>query len=228
MILTYNVGVQTPGNLWWEIQTYLNVYEPTFIADIPTFVQAAEERVYNSVQHSAWRKNQSGTMTLGNKYLTLPADWLATYSITLTDPTTLAQTFLLNKDVNFIREAYPTPNYSSTPQYYAQFDWDTLILGPTPDKNYGVELHYYYYPASITSSGDADYAAGTSWLGQNFAEVLLHGSIREALVYTKGEADIIAAYEAKYMEGMTLLKRLADGMDRRDAYRSGQTRTAVP
>ena len=228
MILTYTVGSQTVGNLWWEIQTYVNNYEPAFVADIPTFVTAAEERIFNSVQHTAWRKNQTGNMTLGNKYLTLPPDWLATYSITLTDPTTQAQSFLLNKDVNFIREAYPIPNYTSTPQYYAQFDQDTLIMGPTPDKNYGVELHYYYYPASITSNGDADFTAGTSWLGNNFAEVLLHGALREAYVYMKGEADIIQMYENKYMEGMTLLKRLADGMDRRDAYRSGQTRTPVP
>jgi len=229
MILTYKAGVQTVGNLWWEIQTYTANYEPAFVADIPTFITAAEERIYNSVQHPAFRKNQTGNMTQGNKYLTLPSDWLATYSLTIMDPVTQAQTFLLNKDVNFIREAYPAPNYSSTPIYYGQFDADTLIIGPTPDANYGVELHYFYYPASITSAtGDPDFSAGTSWLGQNFGEVLLHGSLREAYTYMKGEADIIQMYENKYMEGMTLLKRLADGMDRRDAYRSGQTRVPVP
>lgn len=230
MLLTYAANSQTVGNLWWEIQTYTGNYEPAFIADIPTFITAAEERVFNSVQHTAWRKNQTGNMTLGNKYLTLPGDWLATYSLTIMDPTTQAQTFLLNKDVNFIREAYPAPNYSNTPLYYAQFDQDTLIIGPTPDNNYGVELHYYYYPVSITNpAGDPpDFPPGTSWLGNNFAEVLLHGALREAYVYMKGEADIIQMYDNKYMEGMTLLKRLADGMDRRDAYRSGQTRVPVP
>jgi len=223
VILTYAAGVTlpAPGNLWSEIQTYTSNYETTFVSDIPTFITAAEERIFNSVQHPAFRKNQTGNMTFGNKYLTLPTDWLATHSLTVMDPVTQAQTFLLNKDVNFIREAYSLPNYYSTPLYYGQFDPTTLILGPTPDANYGVELHYFYYPASITT-------AGTSWLGNNFASVLLYGALREAYVYMKGEADVIQMYENKYQESMALLKVLSDGKDRRDSYRSGQTRVPVP
>ena len=192
-----------------------------FVASIPTFVELAEERTYNTVQIPAIRKNQTGAMTGGDKYLTLPTDWLATFSLAVIDPTTSAQSFLLNKDVNYIREAYPTPSSTGTPAHYAQFSDTALIVGPTPDANYGVELHYYYYPESIVT-------AGTSWLGNNFETVLLYGSLREAQVFMKGEADIIANYEAKYQESMMLLKVLGDGKDRRDAYRSGQARVAVP
>jgi hypothetical protein len=202
------------------IQDYVQNYETTFVNNIPNFVQLTEERVYNSVQIPAIRKNQTGTMTLGNKYLTLPTDWLATFSLTVIDPVTQAQAFLLDKDVNFIRESYPLPSSTGTPAYYAQFDVNTLILGPTPDQSYTVELHYYYYPTSIVT-------AGTSWLGTNFAEVLLYGSLREAYLFMKGEADLIQNCEQKYQEGMALLKQLGDGKNRRDAYRSGQVRVPV-
>ena len=203
------------------IQNYCENTESLFVASIPTFVELAEERTYNTVQIPAIRKNQTGAMTGGDKYLTLPTDWLATFSLAVIDPTTSAQSFLLNKDVNYIREAYPTPSSTGTPAHYAQFSDTSLIVGPTPDANYGVELHYYYYPESIVT-------AGTSWLGNNFETVLLYGSLREAQVFMKGEADIIANYEAKYQESMMLLKVLGDGKDRRDAYRSGQARVAVP
>ena len=203
------------------IENYCENTESLFVSSIPTFVQLAEERIYNSVQLPAIRKNQTGAMTGGDKYLTLPTDWLATFSLAVIDPVTSAQTFLLNKDVNYIREAYPTPSSTGTPAHYAQFSDTSLIVGPTPDANYGVELHYYYYPESIVT-------AGTSWVGNNFETVLLYGSLREAQVFMKGEADIIANYEAKYQESMMLLKVLGDGKDRRDAYRSGQARIAVP
>lgn len=203
------------------IQDYCENSESSFVSNIPTFVQLAEERIYNSVQIPAIRKNQTGAVTGGNKYLTLPADWLATFSLAVIDPATQAQTFLLNKDVNFIRESFPVPTATGTPTHYAQFDSGTLILGPTPDLSYAVELHYYYYPASIVT-------AGTSWLGDNFETVLLYGSLREAYQYMKGEADITQEYEAKYQEALGLLKVLGDGKDRRDAYRSGQTRVPVP
>jgi hypothetical protein len=211
--LTYTALKQT-------IQDYTQNTETTFVSNIPNFVQLAEERVYNSVQIPAIRKNQIGTMTSGNKYLTLPTDWLATFSLTVINPTTGAQAFLLDKDVNFIRESFPTPSTTGTPAYYAQFDVNTLILGPTPDASYQVELHYYYYPESIVT-------AGSSWLGSNFAEVLLYGSLREAYLFMKGEADIIQNYEQKYQEGMGLLKQLGDGKNRRDAYRNGQVRVPV-
>ena len=203
------------------IENYCENTESLFVSSIPTFVQLAEERIYNTVQIPAIRKNQTGAMTGGDKYLTLPNDWLATFSLAVIDPVTSAQSFLLNKDVNYIREAYPTPSSTGTPAHYAQFSDTALIIGPTPDANYGVELHYYYYPESIVT-------AGTSWLGNNFETVLVYGSLREAQVFMKGEADIIANYEAKYQESMMLLKVLGDGKDRRDAYRSGQARVAVP
>ena len=203
------------------IENYCENTESLFVSSIPTFVQLAEERIYNTVQIPAIRKNQTGAMTGGDKYLTLPTDWLATFSLAVIDPTTTAQTFLLNKDVNYIREAYPNPTSTGTPAHYGQFSSTSLVVGPTPDANYGVELHYYYYPESIVT-------AGTSWLGDNFETVLVYGSLREAQVFMKGEADIIANYEAKYQESLALLKVLGDGKDRRDAFRSGQARVAVP
>jgi len=202
------------------IQDYCESTEASFVANIPTFVQVAEERIYNTVQLPAIRKNVTGTMTAGNKYLSLPSDWLAAFSLAVITPVTEAQTFLINKDVNFIRECYPTPSTSGPPQYYAIFDDDTLILGPTPNLSYGVEMHYYYYPESIVT-------AGTTWLGDNFETVLLYGCLREAYLYQKGEADITTYYENKYLESLNLLKQLGDGKDRRDAYRNGQLRIPV-
>jgi len=202
------------------IQQYTENTEASFIANIPTFVQLAEERIYNSVQIPAIRRNVTGNLTAGVKYLQLPTDWLATFSLAVIDPVTNAQEFLLNKDVNYIRQAYPDPDDEAKPQHYAQFDADTLILGPTPDANYEMELHYYRYPESIVT-------AGTSWLGDNFETALLYGALREAYLYMKGEPDIIANCEAKYQESLALLKQLGDGKDRRDAYRSGQVRVPV-
>lgn len=202
------------------IQDYCESTETSFVANIPTFVQVAEERVYNTVQIPAIRRNQIGTLTQNNKYLTLPADWLATFSLAVINPTTNAQTFLLDKDVNYIRSAYPDPDDTGLPTHYAIFDKDTLILGPTPDLNYQVEMHYYYYPPSIVT-------AGTSWLGDNFEAVLLYGSLREAYTYLKGEADMTAYYEQKYQESLQQLARLGDGLNKRDSYRSGQVRLPV-
>lgn len=219
--MNYTPSGTSSSNLWYAIQQYCENFETSFIANIPNFVQLAEERIYNAVQIPAIRKNQTGNLTAGNKYLTLPTDWLATFSLAVVDPATQAQTYLLNKDVNFIRESFPVPTDTGSPTHYAQFDASTLILGPTPDLSYSVELHYYYYPQSIVT-------AGTSWLGDNFETVLLYGSLREAYQYMKGEEDITAQYEAKYQEALMLLKVLGDGKDRRDAYRSGQTRVPVP
>jgi len=201
------------------IQEYVQSTETSFVANIPTFVQLAEERIYNTVQIPAIRKNQIGTLTLNNKYLTLPGDWLATFSLAVIAGDG-SQTFMLDKDVNFIRQSFPSPTDTGVPQYYAIFNQDTLILGPTPDSNYQVELHYYYYPESIVT-------AGTSWVGDNFETVLLYGSLREAYTYLKGEQDLIQNYEAKYQEGLQLIIRMGDGLNRRDAYRSGQARVPV-
>lgn len=201
------------------VQQYCETTESSFVANIPTFVQLAEERVYNAVQIPAIRRNQIGTLSANNKYLTLPSDWLATFSLAVINPDG-SQEFLLDKDVNFIRQSYPSPTDTGQPKYYAIFDANTFILGPTPDAAYSVEMHYYYYPQSIVT-------AGTSWLGDNFETVLLYGTIREAYTYLKGEQDLMNYYEQKYQEALALLKVLGDGKDRRDAYRSGQVRVPV-
>ena len=189
--------------------------------DINTFIKQTEQRVYNAIQLPAIRKNVTGSVSSGNKYLTCPTDWLATFSMAMISATN-EYTYLLDKDVNFIRESFPDTDaaFYGVPQYYAQFDQDSFILGPTPDANYSVELHYYYYPQSIVT-------ANTSWLGDNFDSVLLYGSLLEAYTYMKGEADVIAGYQKRYDEALALLKTLGDGKNRRDAYRSGQVRVPV-
>ena len=202
------------------VQQYTQNEETSFVANIPNFVQLAEERIYNAVFIPAIRRNQIGTLTPNNKYLQLPNDWLATFSLAVIEPVTNIQTFLLDKDVNFVRECYPDPDETGVPKYYAIFDKDTLILGPTPASNYQVEMHYYYYPESIVT-------ASTSWLGDNFETVLLYGTLREAYLYMKGEQDIVAYYEQKYQESLGLLKLLGEGKDRRDAFRSGLNRIPV-
>lgn len=197
--------------------------------DINTFIDQAELRVYNSVQFPSLRKNVTGTLTSGNKYLSSPSDFLAVYSLAVIDDDDNYK-FLLNKDVNFIREAYPNASDQGLPEYYALFGPTTtntnppvitnelsFILGPTPDSNYAVEMHYYYYPESIVT-------AGTSWLGDNFDAVLFYGSLLEAYTYMKGEQDVIAGYQKRYDEALMMAKRLGDGMERSDTYRSGQFR----
>jgi hypothetical protein len=202
------------------IQDYCESTEQSFVANIPTFVQLAEERIYNTVQIPAIRKNVTGSTSNGNQYLSLPSDWLSTFSMAVIDPVTQDYEYLLNKDVNYIRAAYPPPTSTGKPAYYAIFDNTTMLLGPTPDAAYTMELHYYYYPTSIVD-------AGTSWLGNNFESVLLYGSLREAYTYLKGAEDMMTYYENKYQEALGQLKRLGDGLDRQDAYRSGQARIPV-
>jgi hypothetical protein len=202
------------------IQDYCQSTETSFVANIPTFVQVAEQRIYNTVQLPALRKNVTGSMSTGNQYMSLPSDWLSTFSMAVLDTVTNEYEYLLNKDVNFIRASYPFPATSGKPKYYAIFDATTMLLGPTPNDNYVSELHYYYYPVSIVT-------AGTSWLGTNFDSVLLYGSLREAYTYLKGEQDMMTYYEQKYQEALGQLKRLGDGLDRQDAYRSGQVRIPV-
>ena len=201
------------------ICNYTETTEQSFVDNIPNFVNIAEERIYNTVQLPAIRRNVLSNTIAGLKYLQLPDDYLATFSLAVVDNTG-AQQFLIDKDVNFIREAYPNPNSQGIPKYFAQFDPDTIIFGPTPDQAYQVELHEYYYPESIVT-------AGTSWVGDNFESVLLYGSLREAAVYQKGEQDIVANYEQKYQESLMLLKLMGDGKERRTAYRDGQVRLPV-
>jgi hypothetical protein len=213
---------------------YTQNFEQDFVANIPVFVKQAEQRIYNTVQFPSIRKNVTGITSANNRYLSCPNDFLAVYSLAVIDATGNYE-FLLNKDVNFIRQAYPNPNSTAIPKYYALFgptttndpapvvtDELTFILGPTPNTAYSVELHYYYYPESISVAAD-----GRTWLGDNFDTVLLYGALVEAVTFMKGEADMVALYDGKYKEALALAKRLGDGMERQDAYRSGQFRQAV-
>ena len=213
------------------IQAYTENTETDFVTNIPVFVTQAEQRIYNSVQFPSIRKNVTSTIAVNTKYLDCPLDFLAVYSMAVIDASGNYE-YLLNKDVNFIRQAYPQPTDTGTPKYYALFgptvltsviyDELSFIIGPTADASYGVELHYYYYPESITVAAD-----GQTWLGDNFDTVLLYASLVEAYTYMKGETDMMALYNQKFMEALALAKRLGDGMERQDAYRSGQFRQKV-
>ena len=298
--------------LYNSIQAYAENTEALFVANIPVFIQEAEDRIYNSVQIPALRKNVTGALTSGNKYVSLPNDWLSNYSFAVVDGSG-NYSYLLNKDVNFIREAYPSPTKTGLPKYYALFGSQytdinemSLILGPTPDSSYTVEMHYYYYPPTIVQgqisstntlvqgslytdgvyqnvsltggSGSGAYADlvvsggkvtsvslrfggnfyvvgdilsvantsigssgsgfsitvaaisnsnGTSWLGDNYDPVLFYGAMREAMLFMKGEQDLIGYYENKYNEALQQLNRLGTGLERGDAYRDGQARIQV-
>jgi len=277
-----------------SIQDYTQNYETTFVEYIHTFIEQAEQRIYNTIQFPSLRKNVTGPLTQYNQYLSLPSDFLAVYSLAIYQNTSTTATgtsgtytitiasntnvavgqivsgtgipngatvtningliitlnlaltgnvsgtiifqgsylYLINKDVNFLRETYGNPISYGTPQYYALFGPTvsgssittnlTVMMGPTPDTNYNAELHYYYYPQSITTTSD-----GTSWLGQNFDTVLLYGSLVEAYTFMKGEADMVKLYSDRYTEALALAKRLGDGMERTDAYRTGQYSQAV-
>ena len=218
----------TYAELCTAIQDYVeNTFSTT---QLNLFIEQAEQRIYNSIQLPDLRKNVTGVVTLHNNYLQCPGDFLSAYSIAVIDPTSGEYTYLLNKDVNFIREAYPSPTSYGTPKYYAIFgpqsnniDELTFILGPTPDVDYTTELHYFYYPPSITSEA----SGGVTWLGDNFDSALLYGSILEAYSFLKGDADIMTNYRQRYEEAMNLLNTLATGKDRGDAYRNGQARIPV-
>jgi hypothetical protein len=205
---------------------YTETDETIFVQNIPTFVEQAEERIYNTVQIPALRRNVTGNTTATNKYLACPDDFLSVFSMAVVDATGRYE-YLLNKDVNFIRQAYPSPNSQGLPRYYALFGPRSgnsnelaFILGPTPDAAYSVELHFFYYPESIVT-------AGTSWLGDNYSPVLLYGALREAYLFQKGEQDLIANVEAKYQEAISQLNRLGTGLERGDAYRDGQAKIKV-
>jgi len=208
-------------------QNIQDICENTFTADeLAMFTEQAEQKIYNTVQLAALRKNMTGSLAANNKYVSAPADFLSVYSFAViaADGT---YTYMLNKDVNFIREAYPTPTSVGLPKYYAIFGPNSnteaelsFIVGPTPNSAYSVELHYFYYPESIVT-------AGTSWLGDNFDSALLNGTLVEAIRFMKGEPDMVALYEKLYLQAIMLLKNLGDGKERQDAYRSGQLRLPV-
>jgi hypothetical protein len=214
-------------------QNIANICENTFTEDeYALFAQQAEQRIYNTVQIANLRRNATGELSSGNKYLSCPGDFLSTYSLAVIDGAGNYQ-FLLNKDVNFIRQAYPNASASGLPKHYAIFGPTTtgepspvtttelsFILGPTPSSNFVVELHYYYYPESIVT-------AGTTWLGDNFDSALLNGALVEAIRYMKGEQDMVKLYQEMYLQSIALLKNLGDGKQRMDAYRDGQVRLPV-
>jgi hypothetical protein len=298
--------------LYQTIQNYAENTESLFVSSIPTFVQQAEERIFNMIQFPSLRKNVTGNLTTSNQYLSAPTDFLATYSLAIV--TTNGYEYLINKDVNFIRQAYPKATDTGTPQYYALFGPQfsspnelSFIIGPTPDSNYVAELHYFFYPPSIvqgivtllgaitggtlytsgtytnvpltggsgagavatltitagivtavtlTNGGNfymvsdslsfdaanigvgsgsgfsipvtaVNNTTGTSWLGDNFDPILLYGAMREAMIFMKGEQDMVTYYEQKFTEAVSLAKRLGDGLERGDAYRDGQTKLNV-
>ncbi len=223
-----------------QIQSYCENSFPQSVGGVPsndqidTFIRQAEQRIYNSIQFAALRKNVTGTCTVNNKYLSAPSDFLSVYSMAVIDPVTGAYEYLLNKDVNFIREAFPFPAATGKPTHYALFGPTTVggpppvltnelsfFLGPTPDQAYSIELHYFFYPQSITT-------ANTTWLGDNFDSVLLYGSLLEAATYMKeSDQETLANYSKRYEEALGLAKRLGDGLERGDAYRNGQVRYPV-
>jgi hypothetical protein len=201
----------------------------TSVEQVNTFITQAEQRIFNTIQFPSLRKNVTGLTTTNNKYLSCPSDFLASYSMAVVAPTTGAYSFLLNKDVNFIRESFPIPTDTGIPDYYALFGPNSndeaelsFILGPTPNASYTIELHYFYYPESITVT-----ASGTTWLGDNLDSLLLYGAMVEGTTFMKGEADLVALYEKKYQEALQLGKRLGDGLEKQDSYRSGQPRVGV-
>lgn len=212
MALTYDQLVQA-------IQDYTEVNEDTFNNNIPNFVRNTELVVNNTVQLPAYRRNVTGQATQLFQYLNLPSDFLSLFSLAVIDAQN-NYNYLFQKDVNYIREAYPFPTSTGEPQYYGIFSSTALILGPTPDRSYNMEMHYYAAPVSIVD-------AGTSWLGENYPSVLLWGSLYEAYVFLKGEADMIDRSQQTFQEHMALLKQLGDGKDREDNYRTVQVRQGV-
>jgi hypothetical protein len=217
----------TYNELVTAVQNYCeNVFAKV---DIDTFIKQAEQRIFNVAQPANQRKNVIGSLTSGNKYLNCPEDFFSVYSLAIFPAAGGAYEYLLDKDVNFIRQAYPNPATTGKPKHYAIFgplsgnqDELTFIVGPTPDTTYNAELHYYAYPESIVDAAD-----GRTWLGDNFDSVLLYGTMNEALTYMKGEPDMIKLYQDRYVQAIALYKNLADGKQRGDAYRNGQVRTAV-
>jgi hypothetical protein len=224
------------NTLFSQIQTYTeNIFPDTYLANgstisyttqINTFIQQAEERIYNTVQIPSLRRNVTGNCSPTTAYLGCPNDYLSTYSMAVIQPDGTYE-YLLNKDVNFIRQAYPSPTARGLPRYYALFgsrlnDPNELafLLGPSPDAIYSIELHYFYYPESIVT-------AGTSWLGDNYSPALLYGALVEAYTYMKGETDMLLAYNTKYNEALQQLNRLGTGLERGDAYRDGQAKIKV-
>ena len=201
-----------------SIQEWTENDEATFVAEIPFFIRNAEERIFKVVDLDYFRKNVTGTMTSGNKFLQKPTDYLASFSLSYVNSSS-QNVFLLQKDVNFIQEFTPNPTTTGSPRFYSSFDIDNFILAPTPDTNYSVELHYYYRPASLTTDD-----SGSTWISTNAPDALLYGSLIEAYTFMKGESDLIQLYTARFTEAMTRLKVYGEAQENTDAYREGLVR----
>ena len=197
------------------IQDYTENTETSFVTNLPTFIRAAEDRIFKLVDLEVFRKNATSALTQSDPYLSVPSDYLASFSLSVTNSS--SKEFLLQKDVNFVHEYNPNSATTGTPKYYAFFDADNFIVAPTPDSNYSVELHYYYRPASLTAGSDS----GTTWLSDNAPNALLYGSLVEAYIYMKGEQDMLQMYEKQFTEAMSRIKDLAEARENSDAYRRG-------
>ena len=208
----------TLAQLKSSIQEYTDNGESNFVTEIPRFIQAAEERIYKSVDLEIFRKNVTTAFTTSDKFLSLPTDYLASFSLQIT--TSGSEDFLLQKDVNFLQEAYDASSSTATPRFYAQFDTNNFIVAPTPNSNYAVELHYYYRPASLTAGADS----GTTWLSTNAPFALLFGSLVDAYLFMKGEPDLIQQYEKRFMDQLTRLKDYGEARENTDAYSEGLPR----
>ena len=197
------------------IQDYTENTETSFVTNLPVFIRAAEDRIFKLADLEVFRKNATSALTQNDQYLSVPTDYLASFSMSITNSS--SKEFLLQKDVNFLHEFHPNSSTTGTPKYYAFFDKDNFIVAPTPDSNYSVELHYYYRPASLTAGADS----ATSWLSENAPNALLYGSLVEAYIYMKGEADMLQLYEKQFSEAMSRIKDLAEARENSDAYRRG-------
>ena len=205
----------TYAQLKTAIQDFAENTETSFVTHLPDFIRAAEDRIFKLVDLEVFRKNATSNLTSSDPYLSVPSDYLSSFSMSITRDS--AKEFLLQKDVNYLQEYSPNPATTGVPKYYAFFDIDNFILAPTPDSNYAVELHYYYRPASLTAGADG----GTTWLSENAPNALLYGSLVEAYIYMKGEQDVLGMYEKQFQEALSRIKDLAEARENSDAYRRG-------
>jgi len=205
----------TYAQLKTAIQDYTENTETSFVTNLPTFIENSENRIFKLVDLEVFRKNATSTLSQNDPFLSVPTDYLASFSLSITNSS--LKEFLLQKDVNFLQEFHPNSSTTGTPRYYAFFDIDNFIIAPTPDSNYAVELHYYYRPASLTAGADS----GTTWLSENASNALLYGSLVEAYTYMKGEQDLMNVYEKQFQEALSRIKDLAEARENSDAYRRG-------
>lgn len=208
----------TKAELKQAIQDYCENQETTFVNNLDTFIESAEERIFQSVGLTYFRRNQTASLTASNQYLNMPSDFLAPFSLSITSGT--SKKFLDFKDVNFLQEYAPDPSVEGEPRYYASFDFENFVIAPTPDDGYAVELHYFYRPGSLTAQGDS----GTTWLSVNAPQAMLYGSLIAAYTFMKGEADVLQNYNAQFTEAVGRLKNLGEARETTDAYREGIVR----